>query len=186
MHIQAWAALLNREDVMILDTETTGLDEMAECVEIGIIDTEGNVLLDSLVMPIKEVPREASAIHGITKEFLSEQNAPLFRDIVPEIEQLLQSARVLCIYNANYDRRIIGQSLIANGITKAMQLPAVRCIMRNYAEIRQEPGWYGKYRWHKLCAAADYEGVPSYNAHRALGDCLITLGIMQSAVKRLR
>lgn len=186
MHNPAWASLLNREDVVILDTETTGLNSVAECVEIAIVNTQGTVLMDSLVMPIGEVPLEASAIHGITKEFLAEQAAPKFRDIVPTLQMILRSATVLCIYNADYDQRIIAQSLIANGITKAMQLPAVRCIMRDYAEIRQEPGWYGKYRWHKLCAAADYEGVPSYNAHRALGDCMMTLGIMQSVFNRVR
>ncbi len=44
---------------MILDTETTGLYD-AEIVELSIIDTAGNVLLDTLVRPTRPIPAEAT------------------------------------------------------------------------------------------------------------------------------
>ena len=58
---QASAWLLN---CAILDTETTGLYDDAEIVEISIIDENGGVLLDTLVKPLKPIPAEATAIHG--------------------------------------------------------------------------------------------------------------------------
>ncbi|HHQ4784521.1 TPA: hypothetical protein ACSPZU_004090, partial [Aeromonas veronii] len=42
----------------ILDTETTGLDDQAEIVEISIIDQLGKVVFDSLVKPQKPIPAE--------------------------------------------------------------------------------------------------------------------------------
>ena len=36
------------------------------------------------------------------------------------------------------------------------------------------------YRWQKLSAAAAQQGVTVTNAHRALGDCLTTLGVVRA------
>lgn len=51
---KAWARLLDREDALILDTETTGLKGDIEIVEIGIINTKGDVLLHRYSMPKKK------------------------------------------------------------------------------------------------------------------------------------
>lgn len=53
---------------IILDTETTGLDNTAEIVEISVINDQGEVLLDTLIKPTKPIPGDATAIHGITNE----------------------------------------------------------------------------------------------------------------------
>ena len=37
----AWSTLLDREDVLILDTETTGLKPHHEVVEVAVINTRG-------------------------------------------------------------------------------------------------------------------------------------------------
>ena len=41
----------------ILDTETTGLDDNAEIVEIAIIDKEERTLINQLVKPTQRIPR---------------------------------------------------------------------------------------------------------------------------------
>ena len=38
----------------------------------------------------------------------------------------------------------------------------------------------GRYRWQKLSAAAQQQGVTVGNGHRALGDCLMTLGVVRA------
>ena len=43
-----WAALLDRTDVLILDTETTGLGGRAEVIEVAMIDTTGTVRFEAL------------------------------------------------------------------------------------------------------------------------------------------
>ena len=62
-----WPALLDRDDVLVVDTETTGLGGTAEVVEVGVVDTTGKVRLHVLSMPQSRMPREASAIHGLTR-----------------------------------------------------------------------------------------------------------------------
>lgn len=55
---------------LFIDTETTGLGDDAEIVEICIIDSHGFILLNTLVKPTKPIPDEAIAIHGITMKWL--------------------------------------------------------------------------------------------------------------------
>ena len=55
----------NKNDYVILDTETTGLGYSDKIVEIGVIDLDGNELVNTLVNPQMEIPMEASCIHYI-------------------------------------------------------------------------------------------------------------------------
>ena len=43
-----WPGLLGRDDVLILDTETTGLGRDAEVIEVAVINTRGAQVLHSL------------------------------------------------------------------------------------------------------------------------------------------
>ena len=45
-----------------MDTETTGLDEQSEIVEISLIDSDGTVLLDTLVKPLERIPAGATEV----------------------------------------------------------------------------------------------------------------------------
>ncbi|MBP1702194.1 MAG: putative exonuclease [Chloroflexi bacterium] len=47
---------------LFLDTETTGLNELAEIVEISIVDYNGITLLDTLVRPRRSIPPDAIRI----------------------------------------------------------------------------------------------------------------------------
>ena len=78
--MKRWARdLLNRSDVLILDSETTGLGGTAELVELAIIDTTGKVLFDELIKPTVSVPLDASRIHGITDSVLRKARANTWR-----------------------------------------------------------------------------------------------------------
>ena len=57
-----WPALLDRDDVLVVDVETTGVGQRAEVVEVGIVDTTGKVRLHVLSMPQSRMPREASDV----------------------------------------------------------------------------------------------------------------------------
>ena len=62
-NIVAPSDLLNREDVLILDTETTGLNENAEIV--AIVDTTGTTRYSAPIMPKGRIP--SADIHGLTQ-----------------------------------------------------------------------------------------------------------------------
>ncbi|MGK8676399.1 3'-5' exonuclease [Serratia marcescens] len=165
---------------LILDTETTGLGEDTEIVEIAIIDTAGKTLIDTLVKPSKPIPAEAAAIHGITDAMV--MNAPNWRDICPEIDTLT-SGRTVVTYNASYDARLLDQTDSIWGITPELKngLSDFQCAMRAYAEFYGQISERGGYKWQKLTAAAEQQGVIIEGTpHRALSDCLTTLGVIKA------
>ena len=100
--VQAWAGLLGRRDVLVLDTETTSLDR-PEVVDIGIIDTRGYRRMDRLVMPKYGIEQGAQRVHGISKEHLAKRQAQTFDAVATRLQRLLDEAAVICIYNSGFD-----------------------------------------------------------------------------------
>lgn len=171
-------------NALILDTETTGLGDDAELVELAVIDCAGAVLLDTLVRPSGPVPAEAAAIHGITDAMLAD--APTWSEIHARFCGLVEGRQVV-IYSREFDTRVITQTArryglqAPQGFDLVLEPGRIHCAMHAYARFRGE--WSaekGRYRWQKLSAAAVQQGVTVTNAHRALGDCLMTLGVVRA------
>jgi len=171
-------------NALVLDTETTGLGDDAEVVELAVIDCAGAVLLDTLVRPSGPVPAEAAAIHGITDAMLAD--APTWSEIHARFCDLVEGRQVV-IYSREFDVRVINQTArryglqAPQGFDLVLDQGSIHCAMQAYAEFRGE--WSaekGRYRWQKLSAAAEQQGVTVTNAHRALGDCLMTLGVVRA------
>jgi len=171
-------------NALILDTETTGLGDDAEVVELAVIDCVGAVLLDTLVRPSGPVPAEAAAIHGITDAMLAD--APTWSEIHARFCDLVEGRQVV-IYNHEFDVRVINQTArryglqAPQGFDLVLDPGSIHCAMQAYARFGGE--WSeekGRYRWQKLSAAAEQQGVTVTNAHRALGDCLMTLGVVRA------
>lgn len=149
------------EDIVFLDTETTGLNEDDEIVEIAIIDHDGKTLLNSLVKPTKNIPERATAIHNITNDMVS--NAPTLEELTPKIIEAVQS-KIIAIYNVEYDMKYLPN---LEGV-----IFGTTCIMKNYA---------GNGRWKKLSTAlAEVGGEWKGNSHRALSDALAARDIYLS------
>lgn len=170
-------------NALILDTETTGLGDDAEVIEIAVIDCTGEILLDTLVRPSGPVPAEAAGIHGITDAMLA--GAPTWSEIHDRFCALVRGRQVVA-YNRDFDTRVLAQTARRYALPLPVEIdPSVvdrmHCAMQAYAAFRGE--WSeekGCYRWQKLSAAAEQQGVTVGNAHRALGDCVMTLGIIRA------
>jgi len=73
---------------VVLDTETTGLDPRSghRIVEIGCVELINHMAtgkhFHKYLNPERDIPEQASVIHGLTEEFLSSQ--PVFADIAEE------------------------------------------------------------------------------------------------------
>ena len=108
---------------MVLDTETTGLDPRSghRIVEIGCVELINHMAtgkhFHKYLNPERDVPEQATAIHGLTEEFLSAK--PVFADIAEEFEVFIGDS-TLVIHNAEFDlgfinaeREKIGQPPVA-------------------------------------------------------------------------
>ena len=184
--VSAWAQGLFAEGFLVLDTETTGVrGGYDEIVQIGVMNSAGDVLLNTLVKPqhperlTEWTPggKRAVDIHGILPHMLVD--APSFPDVYDQLCATVKGQQ-LVIYNAGFDRRMI------DGDCKRHQLrkPSVKkyhCAMLQYAQ------WHGAvnrmtggFRWQSLETACNQLHIFSQEqAHSAVGDCRRTLEVMK-------
>lgn len=176
-----WAqGILKQNNALILDTESTGLDEEAEIVQIGILDLAGNVLLDALIRPERPIQAEASAVHGIGKEALA--NALAFEYVYGAIAVLLHERHVIA-YNVDFDRRMLNQTCQVHSLPR-VQAGSWSCAMHRYAEFYGEwNSYHGSFRWQSLGTACWQQNITVNDAHAAVGDCRLTLQLMKAMAK---
>jgi DNA polymerase-3 subunit epsilon len=104
---------------IFLDTETTGLSPAAgdRIVEIACIEVVSGKPtgreFHHYIDPQCQVPADATAIHGLTSEFL--RGKPLFIDIAAELIEFVVGTEVL-IHNAPFDLAFLDQELRNTGI----------------------------------------------------------------------
>ena len=101
---------------VILDTETTGLDPAKghRLTEIGCLEMVNRKLtgrtFHTYINPEREVEKEASAITGLTLEFLSDK--PKFSEIAHQFIDFIQhSGTELIIHNAPFDLGFLNHEL---------------------------------------------------------------------------
>lgn len=101
------------DDFIMLDTETTGLENDDEVVELGIIDARGNELYSCTFRPEKAVNPEAAKVSGLTNEKLAD--SPLFRDEWPKIKAVIADHPVIA-HNIDFDSRLLAQTARKYGL----------------------------------------------------------------------
>ena len=187
----AWTELLNRPDVLILDTETTGTSNRSEVVDIALIDTCGHVVYEGLVLPQGRISRDASDVHGLTLKRLKSLGAKPWPEHHASVATALRRAAVFLAYNLEFDIRLINQT------AKRCNMPSClpggsypqrdwRCLMLEYAAWRKEPcEWREGWKWHTLevAYAREVEGWHSQD-HRALADSRMALALMRAVAER--
>lgn len=99
---------------IILDTETTGIDPVQgdRIVEIGCVEVENQLPTGKTyhvyINPERDVPAEATAVHGITNDFLKDK--PTFGEIVGDFVDFIGDSR-LVIHNAEFDMKFLNAEL---------------------------------------------------------------------------
>ena len=169
---EAWTHQLDREDVVIVATETTGVDENAEVIEVALIDTTGEGRYYTLSLPVGRIAPEATKAHGWTARTLREAGARHWPEVHDEFVGTLRSTRVVLGWNVSFDQRMLFQTAERH----QRQLPRLRWhdVMRDYASVRGG-------RRHRLEDAAKREGV-AHEERTTGGDCEVVLGIMRAMV----
>lgn len=166
----AWArALIDDPGTVYLDTETTGLNDGDEVVDLAVIGWDGAVLINTLVRPKRPIPLDATMIHHLTDDDV--RFAPSWCEVYPWLCDTIAGKRVV-VYNAAYDFRIIQGCCRHDGLPEPQPLDPWVCAMDAYARYRGEVNRRsGRFRWHKLEHACQAFGIP-VGGHRALGDAI--------------
>lgn len=157
---------------LFLDTETTGLSPAGgdAIVEIAIVDTEGRAVLNTLVNPNRDIPWQATNVHGISNRMV--QGHPTLSQLMPQIRQII-SNEVVVIYNSSFDA-----PFFPGGLKEAL---SVECAMRRFTKET------GGGRWKKLDIAAQKVGHHwTGKAHRALSDALACRSVWEWLESRTR
>ncbi|WP_236669913.1 3'-5' exonuclease [Streptomyces antimycoticus] len=198
---QRWAAAaLADSDVLVLDTETTGLHAEARIVELAVLNSCGEVLLDTLLDPGEPVPGDAARIHKITSEMVA--GAPTFSSIAVRLTELLDHKRVL-IYNKWFDVERLRWELTLHYLDRAARELAAEAVGTNtvlesareraLVEAREQANaWIDAMTFEDVMIPysdwvgdwSDYHGnnrwQPLDGGHRAAGDCRAVLDCLRA------
>lgn len=169
----AWARELLKNGAVFLDFETTDIKD-AEIVQVGVLDAQGETLLQTLVKPAKPIHPKAMQVHGITPQMVAE--APPFESIYVTLSSAL-AGRPVVAYNMPFDRGVL------MGVCERRRLPVPKvrtwtCAMRAYATYYGRIGKKG-FQWQSLTMACNQQKITVANAHDAIGDCLMTLELVR-------
>jgi DNA polymerase-3 subunit epsilon len=160
---------------LYLDTETTGLERSDEIVEIAILDEKGETLINSLVRPSHPIPAAATNIHGIRNEMVA--RSPYWLILWQTVRSIL-AGQLIAIYNAEFDLRMIHQSLERYRQPMHDHLNTID-VMKLYAEFRGDWNPVRRaFRYFSLDAAGKQCRLLLPNAHRALADALLTRALL--------
>ena len=159
---KTWAHhLVQRDNWLVIDVETTGLGTNAEIVEAAIVSARGDALLDTVVRPRTPPEPGATRVHGLDADTL--RSAVPFEQIYGTIADLL-TGRTAVAYNAPFDRQVLSHTCSIAG------LPQIGCVW-DCAMLRYQQ-WRGFHA--SLATACEVESiVASAPRHRALPDALL-------------
>ncbi len=163
-------------DIVVVDTETTGLEPTSYIVEIGAVKLRGGRLIDTfshVLRPPVPIPKEVIKIHGISDEVV--RSAPTFFQIVDKFFRFIDGA-LLAAHNAPFDLKILCSN-IKRAERKLPENPVIDTCgsLRNL--FPNLPSYSLKY-------LAKYWKSPYKNFHRALSDAAHTAYILHSAMEK--
>jgi len=151
------------ENILILDTETTGLDsDKDDCLEVGSIlfNVESRSVLaqQSFLLPVQH--NNAENINKIPAE-ITRLSQPLF-EAIKYFESLVQVSDVIVAHNAEFDMKWFGLK----------KLPQIE---KQWICSMDDITWPADRQLKPRPSVRDLAlayGVPVWNAHRALTDCI--------------
>jgi DNA polymerase-3 subunit epsilon len=171
-----WFKKLLEIDYFILDTETTGLTNFDEIIELGIIDNKGKIIFHNKFKPERNISFGAYNTHGISEYQL--KDCKDFRLYYDEIKRIINGKNIVG-YSAYFDCDMI-KNTCNNRKLKELEYKKVYDVMRNYSNFNQEwNSYHNNWKWQKLVVACSQMGITVKDQHTAIGDCLLTLELIK-------
>jgi DNA polymerase III epsilon subunit family exonuclease len=165
------------EEFVMLDIETTGLDENYDRIlEIGIVHYKNGKKLDSynqLINPDTFIPDEITRINGITNEMVIDK--PRIYEVIDEVYNRIKG-KIVAGYNVEFDLKFLGVALErSNKKIDVVEAFDVLDLVKQTVGYKETPN-------RKLDTIKKYFGIES-TGHRALSDCESTFEVMKKCLK---
>lgn len=159
------------------DLETTGINISKDrIVEICILKVNPDASRESktwLVNPEMPIPKESSAIHGITDEKI--KDAPTFREIAPKIQEMINGCDLAGFNSNRFDVPLLAEEFLRVGLDFDL----------NKFKLVDAQIIFHKMEQRNLSAAYKfYCGKTLENAHSAEADVLATFEVLDAQVGR--
>jgi DNA polymerase III subunit epsilon len=165
---------------LVFDTETTGREHDARIVELAIAKVclvTGEIVTarTALVNPGRPIPRDVSAVHGITDAMV--RGCPDIGVVLTNaLRMVAKSGLPMVAHNANFDlARIRFEAQRTD--TKLPGTIPVHCSLEASRKLHRTVG-------HSLAVVAARYGVTVADAHRALGDVAMLAGVLPHLLRR--
>lgn len=127
---------MKRSRVLFFDLELTGVYEHDEIISISICDGNGNMIMDTLVKPIRNKRwKKTEKIHGITPDMVA--NAPTLEELTPRIKKIFADADNLIAYGVSTDYSHIKHIYATEAEREALH-EKVRCCANEFVRYIHE------------------------------------------------
>ncbi len=163
---------IDPEDVIIFDTETTGInvggDRQDEILSLAVMNLAGDVLFNDRFKPSKRKRwPKAEGINGISPAMVKDKQA--IEERKDEIEPIFKAAKLYVAYNAEFDLGFLRAA--------GLDIPERQTfdVMKEFAKVHGE--WnehFEEWSWCKLEDCAAYYDYRDFGAHDALADVKAT------------
>ena len=171
---------LEKLDVTVFDTETTGLDPDSgdRIIEIAAVRIKNGVragTFHSLVNPGRPVSPGAFQVNGISDEML--EGAPAMKEIIPGFVEFIRGS-CLCAYNSPFDMGFLDAEFRRAGkrFPRDTVVVDILAMARGLLRLERHALWY----------VARSLGVESEQEHRALSDVELTLEVFSLLLEAAR
>ncbi len=170
--------LLAEVDLVVVDTETTGLRPGPDrVIEVAAVRVRGGAIIDtfhSLMNPQRSIPSFIVRFTGITQAMVNE--APTAAEIMPDLLQFIDGA-TLVGHNLGFDIRFLAHEAQLLGLAFPIDgLDTIPLARRFLPGLKR----------FKLDMVATHLNIQTRNRHRAFGDAEVTAEVLLSILERAR
>lgn len=152
-------------DYTVVDIETNGLFDVCEIIEVSALKFRNETLqnsFSSLIKPTQRISSFITRLTGITNKMA--ENAPDINEVMQSFYDFI-GEDILIGHNVNFDVNFLYDKLwIHNGLI--LDNPFVDTLRLARKALPELPN-------HKQSTIAEYYGIATDGAHRALRDCEI-------------
>lgn len=166
--------------VVVIDTETTGLDPANdELLSVAVVSGGGNTLYKSFVKPVyTESWPDAQAINCISPDMVA--SAPTAQDIAQRLGEYINDEHLVVGYNVEFDLKFIDHWV---GVRKFRGFPpGIFDVKEEFSKVHGFRRKGDGYAWVKLSECAGFYGH-SFDAHNSESDAVATAWCFRSLLE---